>query len=323
VRRVTATLPDAVQQAFENFITTEFTTLDRRGQPITWPVTPYYTRGGPCIDVTTGLGYPKKADDAAANPKVALLFSDATGSGLHDAPMVLVQGTATVDDADLEANRERYQRESADKLPGAASAQPPGFLQGWFGWYYKRLYIKVRPERVYVWQRGWGEEPDLYDTHIEEVRSGHDEEPEAPPPAAVGAEPVWDSRMESFGDLYDTAVLSLVAPDGFPFSVRVPVQVDRSARRVRLRDTPPALPLLAGRACLAAHDHDEDFTWQRNFHVRGDLVEENGEWSVVPLKLVGGFELPPGSLLARMKQNFGKIRRFRKTAKKELARRGG
>ncbi|MEA2446157.1 MAG: hypothetical protein QOJ12_3449, partial [Thermoleophilales bacterium] len=55
----------------------------------------------------------------------------------------------------------------------------------------------------------------------------------------------------------------------------------------------------------------------------GDLVEENGEWSVVPRKLVGGFELPPGSLLVRMKQNFGKIRRFRKKAKKELAKRGG
>jgi hypothetical protein len=320
---VTATLPDTVQQVFDKFVTTEYTTLDARGQPITWPVTPYYTPGGACIDVTTGLGYPKKANDAAANPKVALLFSDPTGSDLASPPMVLVQGTARVDDADLEANRERYQRESIEKLPATKSQQPPKFMQGMFGWYYTRLYIKVRPERVYVWEGGdaWAE-PTLFDSHMEEFRSGHDEEPEAPPPTGPEAEPAWDDRMDTLGDQYRTAVLSIVAPDGFPFSVRVPVSVDRDARRVHLVDTPPGLPLLAGLACLAAHDHDEDFTWQRNFHVRGDLVEEDGRWSIVPRKLVGGFELPPGGIIGRMKLNLPKIRRFRKIAKRELAKRG-
>src|SRR3712207_8774554 len=115
---MTTTLPEDVQAVFDRFITTEFTTIDRRGQPITWPVTPYYSPGDQCIDVTTGLGYPKKADDARANPMVALLFSDPTGSGLERPPMVLVQGTAEVDDRDLKRNRERYERESGAKLPG-------------------------------------------------------------------------------------------------------------------------------------------------------------------------------------------------------------
>jgi len=115
---VTASLPDEIKQVFDRFITTEYTTIDRRGQPITWPVTPYYKPGDPCIDVTTGLGYPKKAADAEANPKVALLFSDPTGCGMEDPPQVLVQGTAQVDDRDLPANRERYARESVEKLPG-------------------------------------------------------------------------------------------------------------------------------------------------------------------------------------------------------------
>ena len=322
---MTASLPDSVQQVFDSFITTEFTTLDSRDQPITWPVTPYYTAGAECVDVTTGLGYPKKADDAAANPKVALLFSDATGSGLSNPPMVLVQGTARVDDADLDANRERYRREALEKLPGAKDALPPKFLQGWFNWYFTRLYIKVRPERVYVWADGdLDREPELLDSHMEEVRSGHDEEPDvdlAPPSARP--EPAWDERMESLGRIYDTAVLSFVAPDGFPFSVRVPVTVDKAARRVRIDRLPVGAPFHAGLACLAAHDHDPDFTWQRNFHVRGDLVEEDGAWSIVPHKLVGGFELPPGSMIVRMRQNFPRIRRFRKTAKRELAKRGG
>ena len=80
--------------------------------------------------MTTGLGYPKKAYDARANPKVALLFSDPTGSGIDEPPMVLVQGIARVDDRDLDANRERYWEESVEKLPATKDMHPPEFLRG-------------------------------------------------------------------------------------------------------------------------------------------------------------------------------------------------
>ena len=66
---MTATLPAEIQRVFDRYVTTEYTTVDRAGQPITWPVTPYYGPGDPSIDVTTGLGYPKKANDARANPR--------------------------------------------------------------------------------------------------------------------------------------------------------------------------------------------------------------------------------------------------------------
>src|SRR5215207_4597315 len=146
---MTATLPPDVQQVFDRFVTTEFTTVDRQGRPITWPLTPYYRPGDPCIDVTTGLGYPKKAKDARANPRVALLFSDPTGSGIDGAPQALVQGTAEVDDRDLDANRERYRRELAVKLPAAASDMPPKVFDRFLGWYLTRIYVRTRPERVY------------------------------------------------------------------------------------------------------------------------------------------------------------------------------
>src|SRR5947208_6387565 len=176
---MTASLPAEVQAVFDRFTTTEYTTIDRHGQPITWPVTPYYRPGAGAIDVCTGIGYPKKANDAAGNPRVALLFSDPTGSGLQDPPMVLVQGTADVDDRDLDANRRRYARESVEKLPAIAKLQPPEALRRFLSWYYTRIYVHVRPERIYVWPRGDAAvEPELYGTHIEEVRSGHSEEPE-------------------------------------------------------------------------------------------------------------------------------------------------
>jgi hypothetical protein len=232
---VTASLPPEVQSVFDRFITTELTTIDGRGQPLTWPVTPYYRLGEPCIDVTTGLGCPKKAYDARRNPLVALLFSEPAGSGISDPPMVLVQGTAQVDDRDLDANRERYARESVEKLPGAAKLQPPAAVRRRLDWYYTRIYIHVRPERVYVWSRGdISGEPDLYDAHMEEVRSGHFEEPQRHHADPAGGASSWNPRIAELGTRYPTAVLSIVAPDGFPFSVRVPVRVDEAARWIRI-----------------------------------------------------------------------------------------
>lgn len=321
---MTATLPEEVQRVFDRFITTEFTTVDGRGQPITWPLTPYYRPGAPCIDVTTGLGYPKKAKDARANPRVSMLFSDPTGSGLDDPPQVLVQGTAEVDDRDLDANRERYRREIGEKLPAAKSDMPPKAFDRLLSWYLTRIYIKVRPERIYVWPGAdVSAEPVLYDTRMEEVRSGHVEEPAAGHAGTEGGGVSWDDRMEELGARYPAATVSLVAPDGFPFSVRLPIELDRDARRIRLGGAPVGVPWQPGLACVTAHDHDPAFKWQRNFQVRGDLIEEDGSWAVIPHRLVGGFELPPGSLMQRVRLNMKKMRRYRRVAKKELAERRG
>jgi hypothetical protein len=314
---VTASLPLEVQQVFNRFITTEFTTVDSRGRPICWPLTPYYEQGDQCIDVTTALGAPKKAEDARANPKVSLLFSDPTGSGMDDAPQVLVQGIADVDARDLEANRVRYTRESAAKLPGSKDMMPPKPLERLFSFYYTRLYIHVRPERVYVWPQGDPtRDPQLFDAHMEEVRSGHDEEPPAPHARAAGREPVWDERMDELGGLYPSVVLSLVAPDGFPFSVRVPIEVDSGSRRIRLGGGVLGVPVQPGLACLTAHDHSPDFSWQRNFQVRGDLVEEDGGWALVPHRMVGGVELPPVSKFQLYRGNARNLLRLWRTAKK-------
>lgn len=313
---MTATLPEEVRRCFERFITTEFTTVDSRQQPITWPVTPYYTQNGPTIDVTTGLGYPKKADDARRNPRVALLFSDPTGSGVEAKTRVLVQGTAIVDEEDLAANRERYMAESSVKLPATKKMHPPKFMRKPLDWYYARIYIKVRPERVFVWPGGDPEvAPDLYDSHVEEVRSGHAEEPPEVHAAPLGGEIAWDSRITELGSRHPTAVVSWVGPDGFPISTRMPIELDASARQIRLGAVPAGLPLIEGRACLTAHAHAEDFTWQENFQVRGDLTQlVDGSWALIPRKLIGGFELPK-TFLGRNRSFIQNHWRFYKTAK--------
>ena len=319
---MTSSLPSEVRDVFERFITTEYTTVDSRQQPITWPVTPYYESGAATIDVTTGLGYPKKADDAQRNPYVSLLFSDPTGSGIERDSRVLVQGTAEVDDRDLDANRERYWRESGEKLPATKDMHPPKLLRGMFGWYYTRIYVKVRPERVLVWPDGdHTREPELLDARMEEVRSGHVEEPAAEHAPARGGAPRWDARIEQLGERYDTAVLAWVGPDGFPLSVRVPVSLDEKSRRIRIEAEPVGLPFIEGRACLTAHRHAPDFKWQENFQVRGDLLRDADGWALVPQKMIGGFELPDEGELARYRRNLSKSVRFYRTARKRLKQR--
>jgi hypothetical protein len=292
---MTSSLPPEAQEAFDRFITCEFTTVGARQQPITWPVTPYYELGAPTIDVTTGLGYPKKADDAKRHPSVSLLFSDPTGSGVEGAAQVLVQGTAEVDDTNLAENRERYFRESAVKLPATKSMHPPKPLRALIGWYYTRIYVKVRPERVFIWPQGDPTaEPQLHDAHVEEVRSGHSEKPSEPHGSPLGGEPAWDDRIEELGRRDETAVVSWLGPDGFPLSVRLPIRVDSGSRAICLEAEPVGTPLLEGRACLTVHAHHPDFKWQRNFQVRGDLSQEQGGWRLTPRRLVGGFEVPEG-----------------------------
>jgi hypothetical protein len=235
---VTASLPPEVQQVFDRFRTTAYTTVDRRGQPVCWPATPSYEPGDPCIDVKTSPGDRDHAADARDNPKVALLFAEPAGCGMDDPPQVLVQGTADVARADL---------------------------------------VRVRPERVFVWPAGDPtREPQLFDAHMEEVRSGHDEEPAAEHAAAEGGSATWDERIDEL-DRDVEAVLSLVAPDGFPFSVRVPIAVDGSTRRLRIAGGVLGVPVQAGLACVTARDR---------FQVRGDLVEEEGGWVVVPHQTV-------------------------------------
>jgi len=240
---VTASLPSDVQAVFAQFKTIELTTVDDHGQPITWPATPSYRPAAPCIDITTDLEHPQKVDDARANPLVGLLFSDPMGSGLSDPPMVLVQGNAQVDE-----------RASGD-----------------------RIAIHVRPERVYIWPNGdIATEPALYDAHIDEVRSGHSEEPDRYHADPAGGASTWSPRIADLGIRHPTAVLAIVSPDGFPFAVRAPVHVDAAARWVVVGGAPTGIPFQPGLACLTTG----------SLQVRGDLVYVDETWALLPHEVI-------------------------------------
>ena len=113
-------------------------------------------------------------------------------------------------------------------------------------------------------------------------------------------------------------MLALTGPDGWPFAVRLAVRAERASGVIRLDGEPLGVPWQPGLACITAHAHPPNFRWQRNFQVRGDLVEDERGWALVPHKVVGGLEIPKGRL-ATVRENAAKARRYRRTAKRRMA----
>jgi Pyridoxamine 5'-phosphate oxidase len=94
----TLIVPPEVQAVFCEVRTCEFTTLAKDNTPITWPTVALYEPTQGRFVITTSIGLPHKAYNVRRTPKVALLYSDPTGSGLAAPPVVLVQGHATCPD---------------------------------------------------------------------------------------------------------------------------------------------------------------------------------------------------------------------------------
>ena len=156
----------------DNYFTCEFTTLSRDGSPVTWPWTPRILEDSRFL-LTTSIGLPQKAFNIRRNPKVSMLFSEPTGSGVSEPGAVLIQGDATAED-----------RIVTDMLSDADLAalwetlvirQPAGTLwSSWLGkrmwWsYYMSILIYVTPRRAWFWPtRDFASSPD--ELNVSEVR---------------------------------------------------------------------------------------------------------------------------------------------------------
>ena len=90
-------MPGGPLEIINDYFTCEFTTLSRDGSPVTWPVSPTLLPDGRFV-AATSIGLPQKAFNIRRNPKVSLLFSDPTGSGVTEPGAVLIQGDATAED---------------------------------------------------------------------------------------------------------------------------------------------------------------------------------------------------------------------------------
>jgi hypothetical protein len=311
--------PAPVLPVFERALTCEYASLTRSGSPVTWPITPFYEPGGRTVDVSTGVTYPSKAERARRDPRVALLFSDPTGSGLTGAPTVLVQGLATVRDADLQANTDRYVRRNLARFPQVFAKQP------WFvvrrqTWYWTRIWIEVTPTRITWWPGGrldaeplrWSASPSVTAPPSDPAPAG------STPPAWTRPHADWRSQVPRAVRL-GNPVLTVRDADGWPLPLRS-LAAERTGDGFLVR-TGPGFDIPAGPACLTFHGHPEDFNGQENVVFIGSATPVPGGAHVTVARALADFSLA-GGRLRQMRTFLSNGRALAPRLAREAARRG-
>ncbi len=145
-------LPPEIEAVIKEFYTCEFTTVNKQGQPLTWPTLSYFHQPEGQIIITASIAFPVKAHNARRYPQVSLLYSDPTGSKLDDPPALLVQGNATVKELvdDPPWSIEVF-KTSVRRQPDSRQYIGNTIARRLFLFYFQRLAIIVQPRRILSW----------------------------------------------------------------------------------------------------------------------------------------------------------------------------
>jgi hypothetical protein len=289
----------ALADVLAAYRTCELATLTRSGTPVAWPAVCWFDRGASELVLTTSIGLPRKAFNVRRDPRVALLFSDPTGSGRTDLPQVLVQGTARCPDQIRTSPRglETYWRELWRRQPGSASYGSTTLDRWLFDFYYMRLVITVSPTAVTT------REP----LH----RAG---------PLAVARVPRQDPRP--FGQVvrrlpaYADAVLATVVGEEAPVLRRVRPVPDLGSGTFRLAGADASEVRGATAANLLLHRHDDQLGRLHQLGLVGTLEAAEGDVALRPTRVLAGAEATNPVALVRT------VRGLRRTTRRYLERRG-
>jgi hypothetical protein len=285
-------IPRLLSAQFRAASITEFAYLTPRGEPLCWPVTPYWYPDRCVLGISTGLGYPNKAHYARRHPRVAALFGS-----------TLLQGDATVLDDDLQANTDRYIREIRAKFLSARFGLNPVSVR-LLDFYLPRLWIEITPVRLV---------PDA-DLAGEPSPPQHPSPaPKLPPGPELSALLRWVRRATP-------AVVALAGPDGYPAIARVGV-AEGPDGTIELESAPGTGP-----AALTFHTQGLGGVRLDALMARGRVEASDGVVRFVPRRVVGflGREAdarPPFLSIFPLSQ-LPRAGFLRETLRVELSRRG-
>ena len=290
-----AAWPADVLRAFDRFRTCEYATVTQRGTPVCHPLTPYVGEDGRTLAVSCGLTSPAKAERARRNPKVCLLYSNPTGSGILDPPVVVVYGTAAVRDRDLQRNTDRYIRWSLQKVPAPWRGIPRSWMRR-LDWYWSRIWIEVTPERIDVGVGGHlDEQPKRWEAPAGTIHPESDPSPAGrQPPAWREADPGWPARAARVARDFPPPVVTVMDPDGWPVPFRaVSCTADSEGFDLRMPAGRPVATV--GPGCITFQRHDPDFRDYENaiytgeVNAGGDAVAFTVERALPDISLTGSW----------------------------------
>lgn len=156
-------VPTAVGAVVREFRSCEFSTLARDGTPVTWPTLPFFDHAQGRFLITCSIGLAQKAFNIRRDGRVAMLFSNPTGSGLVAPPLVLIQGDAEapedltpVVEGFIERAQLVFERQPVGITMIGVMPGPIRKLADWYSW---RIFIHVRPRRIRWWPDGDQQRP--------------------------------------------------------------------------------------------------------------------------------------------------------------------
>ncbi|MBW3589751.1 MAG: hypothetical protein KY429_10065 [Actinobacteria bacterium] len=296
-------IPPVAASIFSKFIAAEYAYFTPKGDPLTWPVTPYWYPRRRVLAIATGLAYPNKADYPKLNPNVSLYFSDPTSSGMDSPPAVLVHAKAIVLDEDIQENTDRYVRELREKFGAAKIGLNPISVK-LLDFYLPRLWVEMTPYRLLIYPSAGGD-PEVFgepisETPLKSARNG----------GTPSLEPEEARALQETVAKFGEAVVTIEGIDGFPMMSRSAVSYDDGWIEL-------AEGMGAGRACLSFHRHTLGGVRFEAYMVRGTVVHDGSRSRFAPQRLVGFFgngAVFPFSVIPE-------IASLRRRLKKELAKR--
>jgi len=281
IRTITAMslIDHPLAHTLDAYRTAEFATLTADGTPIAWP-TAVLRRDDGTLLVTTSVAFPQKALNVRRDARVALLFSDPTGSGLTDPAQVLVRGTATCPEqihTDPAGDLGRLWARLFHQQPSSrAYLRAPA---RWFtDWYFMRLLITVTPSEITTAPLP------------------------APGPGVAAGTLLGADALTG----YATTVLAARDSAGAPVLLRTTVTGAEGGYLV----APADAPIVPGPASLLVHRHDEKLAALHNAVVRGSLARTGAGWLLTPERLIEPAGRGPGDALRTLRNCRASTRRY-------------
>ena len=218
-------LPPDIAQMIASAMFCEFGTISAQGVPIDTPLFCFADPSSRTIDVGTGLAYPAKAERARRNSKVGLLLE-----GGPSLPVISIGALATVKDADIQANAERYIAEVIAYFE-AFSAGNPWSVAREAVWYWARILMLATPKKILWWRSPAHMDvpPERWDAPADFAYPPSDPAPKAAPSAAAQwPKREWRERAQELLAQNMTGHLTLIDDEGYPLPLRTRIcGVDR------------------------------------------------------------------------------------------------
>jgi hypothetical protein len=262
-----------------------------------------HDRDAGTVGFTTSLGFGRKLDRIARDPKVALAYHTRQHGLATEPGFVLVQGRAAVR-SDSEALRDDL-TSRAERFLGPIKRGR--FWDRWLAAYYQdRVLVTVEVERVVSWADDAAHgEPEVLGPPLV------DPEPQAPPKKGTAARVDAAKAANKLGAAH--RLIGWRGGDGHPFVL--PVGTITTARdHLAVQLGGGHVPAGGRRAAILAHDYRPQLVGLRSGYALGWLDVDGAAVRFYPHK-TGGFSAPPNKTILLLANGF-MARRNLKAAEK-------